>query len=418
MYSAPSLQIKLSDVVDEYNEKVVNIDNNLAAYQKACSDLRMAATIGGTYGGRINTKDIYKREIESSLLKSSWQFIYDRLNIKEISSASDRRRFQQTIEHDLPPFTMDNIRATFGDYLLNPRIHILRGLAEVFCSLDQSYKSHDKVKIGVQGLPKRVIISSVGSYGWGYEKLKDIINALTIYQGKKLVEYQEISELLNDEFALIKTRGVTLKRFKNGNAHLAFQPDELKAINMALGEYYGDILADTTEEKPEHKQTSTAVSKDLQYYPTPKHIVERVLGGINIVKGSKILEPSCGCGRFMDAIRAAGAEVYGIEYDSSRVEICRSKGHNVLLANFLETIPTPKYDRVIMNPPFYGKHYAKHVEHALKFLKPGGTLTAILPITARYDHGLLSGKWEDLPVGSFSESGTNINTTVLTINKD
>ena len=68
-----------------------------------------------------------------------------------------------------------------------------------------------------------------------------------------------------------------------------------------------------------------------------------------------------------------------------------------------------------MNPPFYGKHYAKHVEHAFKFLKPGGTLTAILPATARYDHGLLEGKWDDLPVGSFSESGTNINTTVLTM---
>jgi hypothetical protein len=87
----------------------------------------------------------------------------------------------------------------------------------------------------------------------------------------------------------------------------------------------------------------------------------------------------------------------------------------VLTANFLETVPTGDYDRVVMNPPFYGKHYAKHVTHAFKFLKPGGTLTAILPITARYDHGLLDGRWEDLPVGSFSESGTNINTTVLTM---
>jgi hypothetical protein len=76
-----------------------------------------------------------------------------------------------------------------------------------------------------------------------------------------------------------------------------------------------------------------------------------------------------------------------------------------------------------MNPPFYGRHYAKHVLHALKFLKPGGTLTAILPITAR-EHGLLdhvvskrrySEPWDDLPVGSFSESGTNVNTTVLTL---
>jgi tRNA1(Val) A37 N6-methylase TrmN6 len=36
-----------------------------------------------------------------------------------------------------------------------------------------------------------------------------------------------------------------------------------------------------------------------------------------------------------------------------------------LRANFLETAPTGDFDRVIMNPPFYGKHYAKHVAHAI-----------------------------------------------------
>jgi hypothetical protein len=47
--------------------------------------------------------------------------------------------------------------------------------------------------------------------------------------------------------------------------------------------------------------------------------------------------------------------------------------------------------------------------------EPGGTLTAILPATARYDHGLLTGHWSDLPAGFFSESGTNTSTTVLTM---
>ena len=61
--------------------------------------------------------------------------------------------------------------------------------------------------------------------------------------------------------------------------------------------------------------------------------------------------------------------------------------------------------------------YARHVEHALRYLHPNGVLTAILPATARYDHGLLSGSWEDLPVGAFSESGTNVNTCILTLRR-
>ena len=185
------------------------------------------------------------------------------------------------------------------------------------------------------------------------------------------------------------SRGVTLKLFKNGNGHLHFSPETLLDINRALAEFYGDVLPDCAEAKPENKKESTSVSKDLQYYPTPVDIVERVLENIYRLEGEKILEPSCGCGRFLDGLKKRGAKAFGIEVDPARAEPARAKGHRVLTANFLDVEPTPEYDRVIMNPPFYGTHYAKHVKHALKFLKPGGILTAILPVTARYDHGLL-----------------------------
>jgi hypothetical protein len=343
------------------------------------------------------------------------------------------------------PFTLDNIRATFGRFVADPRGNILRGLAEAFCDLDQAYKSHDKVKIGVSGLPKRIIISNVSNYGsWGRDKLQNVLNALAAYQGKPLPTWAELSALLDDGDALLTTRtiekprhygepelipviarGVRLKRFRNGNAHLFFEPDTLKDINRALAEYYGDVLPDTSEEKPTAKQASTAVAKDLQYYPTPVTVVERIVADLYGLKGARVLEPSCGCGRIMDALRSAGAKPFGIEVDPKRAFETKAKGHPVLVANFLETVPTGDYDRVVMNPPFYGKHYAKHVRHAFDFLKPGGTLTAILPVTAR-DHGLLDdlgarsrydSPWRDLPFGSFSESGTNINTTVLTITR-
>ena len=140
------------------------------------------------------------------------------------------------------------------------------------------------------------------------------------------------------------------------------------------------------------------------------------MADLYIREGERVLEPSCGCGRILDALRAKGAkDLLGIEVDPGRAAEARAKGHSVQRANFLETVPTGDYDHVVMNPPFFGTHYARHVEHALRYLKPGGTLTAILPATARYDHGLLSGFWQDLPVGSFSESGTNVNTCILTI---
>ena len=436
MSNTPALQRSLSDVVAEYEHKLAALPAALASFNAAGDDLKMAATIGGTFGNTtIKTGDIWESTLQQSLLKSAWLHVYEGLNIETIASAADKRRFQQAMEKPAP-FTLDNIRSTFGRFVADPRGNILRGLAEVFCDLDQAYKSHDKVKIGVAGLPKRIIINNATDYGWGRDRIRNVLNAIAVYQGKPLLTHGELRILLDDENGLLETRtvekkysrysepeqipvigrGVRLKRFQNGNGHLIFEPDTLKDINRALAEYYGDVLPDTTEEKPTTKRASTAVAKDLQYYPTPVAVVERIVSDLYGLQGARVLEPSCGCGRILDALRKAGADVFGIEVDASRAAQAKAKGHPVLLANFLETVPTGDYDRVVMNPPFYGKHYAKHVEHARKFLKPGGKLTAILPITARYDHGLITeGKWDDLPVGSFSESGTNINTTILTI---
>lgn len=411
-----ALRLRLSQVVEEYNTKVNKIHELLTILHQTEKDLVTASQMGGVYGGSIRFGHITGHEVNKILLQSAWKYVHKGLNIDIISSAKDRNKFEQALQNP-PEFTLDNIKATFGDYILNPRQNILRGLAEVFCALDPYYKSHDKMKIGVKGLPKRVIMSNLrDTYGWGAERLRDVVNALASLQGLPLLEYQELHDLIKKGEVQEIKRGVRLVTYKNGNGHLYFDEKALFDINKGLAEYYGEVIADCPEGEI-RKQQSTAVSKDLQYYPTPQKVVEEVLSQISYLKDKKVLEPSCGCGRFLDAIKKQGADVYGIEFDAERAAISRSKGHNVLKVNFLEVEPNPIYDYVIMNPPFYGKHYVKHVQHAFKFLKEGGCLVSILPITARYDHKLLDGKWNDLPVGSFAESGTNINTTVLTMRK-
>lgn len=429
MTDALTLQRSISDVVAEYDHKRAALPAALSAFIKAGGTLKDAAAVGGGWVS-LDVGNVHESELEQSLLKSAWRHIYEGLQIERIASASDKRRFQQALEKP-PAFTIDNIRGTFGRFVLDPRGNILRGLAEVFCDLDPAYRSHNNVKIGTDRLPKRIIIRGVGGFGsWGKDRLENVLNALAVYQGKPLVTWREISALLDDEEALLRNavlpkgawsdpmpivgRGIRLRRFNNGNGHLIFEMDTLRDINKALAEFYGAVLPDTPDERPAKPRPGTDVAKDLQYYPTPNEVISRVLGNLYVKKRERVLEPSCGDGRIMDALRRLGADVLGIEVHAGRAEIARRKGHDVLTANFLETVPTGDFDHVLMNPPFYGTHYAKHVNHAIGFLKPGGRLTAILPAAARYDHGLLDGRWDDLPVGSFSESGTNINTTVLT----
>jgi hypothetical protein len=429
----------LPDIVAEYDRKNAGLDAAYKRFQQAGDDLKMAATVGGTFGQEnLEIRAPWDTTLKKNLIKSAWLHVYDGLNIKILASPSEKRLFEQSMAAP-PDFTLDNIRGTFGKYILDPRGSILRGLAEVFCGLDQAYKSHDKVKIGVAGLPKRIILSNVGSYGsYGRERLIALLNALAAYQGKPLIEHKELEKLDSlhrvmghvagtvdvkypgplgpDDKPLMLSRGVTVKKFQNGNAHIVFDQATLTDINKALAEFYGNVLCDTTDEKPTQKQASTEVSKDLQFYPTPQKVIDGIIADYTseFWKDKKVLEPSCGDGRIMVSFAKKGALTYGIEVDAGRAEQARRRGCKVLTANFLQTVPEPKFDFVVMNPPFYGRHYAKHVDHAMKFLVPGGTLIAILPATARYDHGLVDGRWEDLPVGSFSESGTNINTCILT----
>ncbi|SFH56673.1 MULTISPECIES: DUF4942 domain-containing protein [unclassified Ensifer] len=446
--NVPARQRTVADLIEEYDEKVANAPAAIAAVKEAWRSLEMAASIGGKFGGSISrhVPHIDERDVLSALLKSGWKAIYDRCQIDVIASADDKRLFERTFENP-PALTFDNARATFGDYLMRPRFHILRGLAETFTKLDPAYKSHSKVKIGVKGLPKRVIVPNVGGWGsYGRDKIRDIINALAAYRGEKLMDHAEFAgldglhkwdggiagqvaldgshhvDVVDDIEVRAPNRGVTIRKFQNGNAHIIFDRFALSDINRALAEFYGEVLPDAEEEdaKP---QASTAVSNDLQFYWSPKAVVDAALSEVGIYmpryhedkKPWRVLEPSCGDGRILDELRARGCDVFGIEVHAGRAAEARAKGHPVLTANFLEQPARPEFDFVVMNPPFYGRHYIKHVRHALNFLKPGGALVSILPATAHYDHQELKGAWTDLPVGSFSEVGTNVPTGILKI---
>lgn len=450
--NALSIPRRLEAWIAEYEAKVAAVPEAIAAFEAAATAINAAACIGGTWGEEtIDTgRGISERTMERSLLRSAWRHFMAELDLKKLMSPADKRRVDQMLADPLP-FDVESLRAVFGDHIQNPRQAILRGLAEVFTGLDPAYKSHEKVKIGVKGLPKKIILGGVDSWsGWGWERIQNVINALAVYQRKPLVTGAEMAALREDGEALkeakevldpyesvhfhrrraergeppqtIRTvgRGVWVKTHMNGNGHLFFGPDALRDINLALAEYYGDVLPDCHDwqdgDRPA-KQASTAVAKDLQFYPTPEPVIARLLGDWQF-DGRRVLEPSCGDGRIMDALRSKGARVVGCEIDPMRAARTEAKGHRVMRMNFLDTEPTPDFDMVVMNPPFYGRHYAKHVRHALRFLKPDGALRAILPATARHDHGLLDDlkpDWEDLPVGAFSESGTNICTTICTI---
>jgi hypothetical protein len=57
------------------------------------------------------------------------------------------------------------------------------------------------------------------------------------------------------------------------------------------------------------------------------------------------------------------------------------------------------------------------VEHALKKLKPGGRLVAVVANGPRQRERLLpiASAWIDLPAGSFREQGTSVNAAIVVV---
>lgn len=76
-----------------------------------------------------------------------------------------------------------------------------------------------------------------------------------------------------------------------------------------------------------------------------------------------------------------------------------------------------------MNPPFAKGQDMAHIAHALAFLASGGRLVAICANGPRQSAKLrpvveaAGGWWIELEDGAFAESGTNVRTVMLVIDK-
>lgn len=170
----------------------------------------------------------------------------------------------------------------------------------------------------------------------------------------------------------------------------------------------------------------TSRKVELQAFFTPPTLAETVALAAEIKPGHMVLEPSAGHGALANAALWHGGHVTCYDIDAKHVAILSAAGFETYQVDFMTTNPDPVFDRVVMNPPFTRQQDVKHVMHALKFLKPGGRLVAIMSpswltrgdnLSANFRKLLdcLSADTIALPEGSFKSSGTNVSTVLVTI---
>lgn len=395
-----------------------------------------------------HSMECYRKQVDANV----WSHLLVLTGMQHLMDRTAKEQFDQDLSGDVPPVTVENVRATLEGFLGEGDLIFQRGLARAFSELDRRFKSHDAFKIGSRMVLTHVF-DSWGSISYGSrmaDVITDIERVFSVLDGKAEPPGGLVAKIREDrtqgrycfgprqsvtESAYFRVRG-----FKNGNAHLWFLRDDLvEKANKVLAEYYGEVLPDAMpgfqENKKDVQSKTGALSKDLAFYPTPQPVIDEILHAWRM-KGLRVLEPSAGTGNIAEELVRRGALVDCIEVDEGRAAEIRRRvpSAQVTVGNFLQMAPQPVYDHVVMNPPFYGTHWMEHVVHAMDWLVPGGRLTAILPISAelgdtakhesfrkwaqaypRYKSGGL--RFHDLPAESFASSGTRVSTCYIHLTK-
>lgn len=401
----------------------------------------------------------YRQQVDARV----WVNLLTLTGVGTLMDRTEKEKLDAQLAEDAVPVTEDNVWSTLEGWVQSGGLMFRRGLAKAFSGLDRRFKSHDGFKIG-----GRVVLTHVfdcwGHWSYGNrarDTITDVERVFSVLDKDKPPpkigadgKPEKVPGLL-DLIDADRGRGFharqsctespyfRIRTFKNGNAHLWFTRDDLvEKANLILADYYGAVLpdgvpADVTAE--DIRRRSTALCKDLAFYPTPRKVVEEhLLRDVYIDQSSVVLEPSAGDGAIVRALLAKRAQVDAVEVDPGRVAQLRAISQvNPRLAvhhgNFLQLQPRAKYTHVIMNPPFSGTHYMQHVMHGFEFLAPGGTLVALLPATVEFGESKAheafrawmearkGSNWRliynDLPEESFAASGTRINTCYVVLHR-
>lgn len=215
----------------------------------------------------------------------------------------------------------------------------------------------------------------------------------------------------------------------------------LKALGGKWDRRAGGHVFDRPLDGPLADALASGVAVDkartAEQFFTPANIAERIVEMATLTSGLRVLEPSAGAGALIEAVAATtpSAVIDAVEKDERLAEQLRVKWGRratVICADFLALEwETPRYDRVVMNPPFSRGQDIAHVTRAFSLLLPGGRLVAVMSPhwvfandRAANDFRVALSRmgddmydWEYLPDGSFKMSGTAVSTGLLSMRK-
>jgi len=202
-----------------------------------------------------------------------------------------------------------------------------------------------------------------------------------------------------------------------------------KAANAALTDWQRAVTFYHAQQK---QRGNRSQREGIDYFPTPEPVGLKMVQLANIDVGEKMLEPSAGHGavaRFFPEYTDRTLIEPSTEL-ASRAGIV-AVGAKVINDRFESLNIVNKYDGIVMNPPYGsgGKTAMDHVTKAMKHLRNGGRIVALIPTgpsaDRRFDDmmesddakGIYLAANIKLPQVTFEKAGTGVMTRIVVLER-
>ncbi|MFA7307614.1 MAG: methyltransferase [Hyphomicrobium sp.] len=173
------------------------------------------------------------------------------------------------------------------------------------------------------------------------------------------------------------------------------------------------------------------LKKEYQFFGTPDELADDLVFEAQIEPFHEILEPSAGQGAIVKAILRVFPKLKVDAYELMPVNqtfLKKISEVNLIGEDFLTADNKKKYDVIIANPPFAANQDIDHIMKMYDLLKVGGRLVSVASKhwqTSTNKKETAFRDWlkkveydfQEIPSGKFKESGTNIATVFIVINK-
>lgn len=172
------------------------------------------------------------------------------------------------------------------------------------------------------------------------------------------------------------------------------------------------------------------LKKEFQFFATPSELAKRLVYIADLKNHDTILEPSAGQGAIIKEINAACSVVPDCYELMETNQIILNKSglkFNLLGSDFFEN-KGRGYSKIIANPPFSKNQDIEHLQEMYTCLNRGGRLVCVMSeswangsqkkqVDFRAWLDKVEAYIEDIPAGTFKESGTMVGAKLVVIDK-